>query len=178
MSIVTENEIIQAQALDIAGKMVVAALTAPKGRGRDTIRAKIVYGEHLLELANKMKHIADETEETFFARDASNVLKAQAVVLLGVPYKSLGLKRCGYCGFKNCTEKEEHAGSPCSFNNIDLGIAAGSAVATASFLKADNRIMYTAGLAARELKWMDKDIHLILAIPVSISSKSPFFDRG
>jgi len=38
------------------------------------------------------------------------------------------------------------------FKLLDLGIAIGSAVRTASLLNVDNRIMFRAGTAARKLK--------------------------
>jgi uncharacterized ferredoxin-like protein len=60
---------------------------------------------------------------------------------------------------------------------IDLGIAIGSAVSTASVLKIDNRIMLSIGLAAVNLKILGKDVKIAYGIPLSISGKNPFFDR-
>jgi uncharacterized ferredoxin-like protein len=36
--------------------------------------------------------------------------------------------------------------------------------------------MFSAGLAAQRLNWL-KDCKMVMAIPVSASSKNPFFDR-
>jgi uncharacterized ferredoxin-like protein len=58
---------------------------------------------------------------------------------------------------------------------MDLGIALGSAAKTAGILNIDNRIMYTIGAAARKLKLLDSDI--IIGFPLSVSGKSPYFDR-
>jgi uncharacterized ferredoxin-like protein len=58
---------------------------------------------------------------------------------------------------------------------MDLGIALGSAVKVASNLNIDNRIMYTTGLAAKKLQLLDSD--LIIGIPLSVTGKSPHFDR-
>ena len=58
---------------------------------------------------------------------------------------------------------------------LDLGIALGSAVKTASMLNVDNRIMYTVGAAAKRLNLMDADI--IIGVPLSVSGKNIFFDR-
>jgi uncharacterized ferredoxin-like protein len=58
---------------------------------------------------------------------------------------------------------------------VNLGIALGSAVKTASLLNVDNRIMYSIGVAARELKFIDADI--VYGIPLAARSKSPYFDR-
>ena len=37
-------------------------------------------------------------------------------------------------------------------------------------------LMFSAGLAAQRLNWL-KDCKMVMAIPVSASSKNPFFDR-
>jgi uncharacterized ferredoxin-like protein len=58
----------------------------------------------------------------------------------------------------------------------DLGIAVGSAVKTASLLNLDNRVMYTAGVAARGLGWLP-DCTVGYGIPVSATGKSIYFDR-
>ncbi len=65
---------------------------------------------------------------------------------------------------------------PCALNSIDVGIAIGSACATAADLRVDTRVMFSAGLAAQRLNWL-KDCKMVMAIPVSASSKNPFFDR-
>ena len=51
----------------------------------------------------------------------------------------------------------------------------GSAVKTASLLNIDNRIMYSVGVAAVELKLIDADI--AYGIPLSARSKNIYFDR-
>ena len=58
---------------------------------------------------------------------------------------------------------------------MDLGIALGSAVKLAAELCIDNRMMYTIGVAAKELRLLDSDI--IIGIPLSVTGKSPYFDR-
>ena len=78
---------------------------------------------------------------------------------------------------------EEHAtcagraeGVPCAINSVDVGIAIGSACATAADMRVDTRVMFSAGLAAQRLEWL-KGCKQVYAIPVSASSKNPFFDR-
>jgi uncharacterized ferredoxin-like protein len=56
-----------------------------------------------------------------------------------------------------------------------MGIALGSAVKTASLLNIDNRIMYRAGVAAREMGLIDADF--VMGIPLSATGKSIYFDR-
>jgi uncharacterized ferredoxin-like protein len=64
----------------------------------------------------------------------------------------------------------------CLYQAIDLGIALGSAAKTAGILNIDNRIMYTIGAAARKLKLLDGDV--VLGFPLSVTGKSPYFDRA
>jgi uncharacterized ferredoxin-like protein len=59
---------------------------------------------------------------------------------------------------------------------MDLGIALGSAVALVSDNRVDNRIMFTIGKAAAALGFLG-EYNLIMGIPLSVSGKSPFFDR-
>jgi len=58
---------------------------------------------------------------------------------------------------------------------VDLGIAVGSAVKTASFHNVDNRIMYRAGIAAKSLGMIESNI--AYGIPLSATGKNIFFDR-
>jgi uncharacterized ferredoxin-like protein len=99
------------------------------------------------------------------------------MVLIGTKIKPLGLTYCGLCGFKNCEEKTQYPNHPCSLNTGDLGIAIGSAVSIAMNERVDNRIMYSVGMAVRELELLGKEVKIIYAIPLSGSSKNPFFDR-
>jgi uncharacterized ferredoxin-like protein len=69
------------------------------------------------------------------------------------------------------------AGGTCSFNAGDLGIALGSAVSRLADWRIDNRIMYTVGMAAKELEILGPQVELIYGIPLSITGKSPYFDR-
>ena len=66
---------------------------------------------------------------------------------------------------------------PCSLNSIDVGIAIGSACATAADLRLDTRVMYSIGVAVEQLGWIGEGVHLTMGIAISASSKNPFFDR-
>jgi uncharacterized ferredoxin-like protein len=171
-----------------ASMMALCARTAPKGRGLDSVSTAILTGADLDLLAEAMERKIDDksTELPGFKRDAENVRNCEAVLLIGV---SRGPKRvelplnCGACGYENCAalaaaearEGEDFTGPVCIFQSIDLGIALGSAVKLAAELGIDNRIMYTAGAAARKLNLLDSDV--IMGIPLSASGKNPFFDR-
>jgi len=99
------------------------------------------------------------------------------MILIGTKIKTMGLKKCGHCGFKNCEEKEKYPDVPCTFNTGDLGIAIGSAVSLAMDHRIDNRVMYSVGHAVTELGLMGKDVKIAYGIPLSATSKNPFFDR-
>jgi uncharacterized ferredoxin-like protein len=69
----------------------------------------------------------------------------------------------------------EFRGPQCAYRLLDMGIALGSAAKTAGLLNADNRIMYRAGVVAREMGLVDADY--VMGIPISATGKSIFFDR-
>lgn len=170
-----ERDIRKSQALDIAQKMLVAARTAPKGKGVDVVECAVVDGGEQEALASAMEAIGEERGLKFFLRDAGCVRKSLAVVLVGTREKAQGLN-CGHCGFATCSERTP--GVPCEVNSVDVGIALGAAVSRAADMRVDTRIMFSAGLAAQQLGLLGEDVRQVYAIPVSISSKSPLFDRG
>ena len=173
--IYNERDLRQAQALDIAQKMCVAARTAPKGKGVDVVECAVVDGDTTEELACTMEAIGQERGHQFFLRDAGCVRRSQCVVLVGARAKAQGLN-CARCGFATCRGKP--APVPCEVNAVDVGIALGAAAARAADCRVDTRIMFSAGVAAERLGYLGEDVGQVFAIPVSISSKSPFFDRG
>ena len=170
-----ERDIRKAQALDIAQKMLVAARTAPKGKGVDVVECAVVDGDDLEALARAMEVIGQERGHAFFLRDANCVRQSLCVALVGTRTKPQGLN-CGYCGFPTCAEKPQEG--PCEINAMDVGIALGAAVSRAQAFGVDTRIMFSAGQAAWKLGLLGEGVGQVYAIPVSISSKSPFFDRG
>lgn len=101
-------------------------------------------------------------------RDADNILQAEAIMIAGTRQQVQGLN-CAHCGFPTCVEKPEAV--PCAINSVDLGIAVGSACATASDLRLDTRVMFSAGMAAQRLGMLG-DCKCVMAIPVSASSKT------
>ena len=160
----------------IAELMVLAAKTAPKGCGVDNIAALVLDGAEKDALTAEMRRIAKDTGTDFFERDAGNVDGSHFVVLVGARDNPVGLN-CGLCGFKNCAGVKQ-AGGRCAFNITDLGIAVGSAVSVAADHRIDNRVMFSAGKAALNLKFFSDDIKICFGIPLASSSKSIFFDRG
>ncbi len=172
--ILNEREIRQNTVLEAARQIMLAARTAPKGKGIDIIEIATVTDEKIIELSHEMLRISEETGLKFLIRDADNILKAEAIVLLGTAQKTLGLN-CSYCGYVTCLAKPEAV--PCAINTIDLGIAIGSACAKAADLRVDSRVMFSVGLAAERLGYLGEKSKCIIGIPLSASSKNPFFDR-
>lgn len=133
--------------------------------------------EHVLDVARQMLTAARTAPKgngmKFFLRDADNILQAECVIIIGTREQAQGLN-CGHCGFPTCAGRPE--GVPCALNTVDVGIAIGSACAMAADLRVDTRVMFSAGLAAQRLDWL-KGCKTVFAIPVSASSKNPFFDR-
>ncbi len=168
-----ERDIRHAQALDIAQKMLVAARTAPKGKGVDIIECAVADGDDLTKLAEEMRAISAERGFKFLLRDALNIEASECVLVVGTADRPQGLD-CGHCGYAHCADRAE--GVPCAINSVDVGIALGAAVSKAADFRVDTRIMFSAGLAAQRLGWLG-GCRQVYAIPVSISSKSPYFDR-
>lgn len=160
-----------------ARQMCIAARTAPKGKGKDMLVTAIVSGEEKDAISARMRSIGESKDVPIFLRDAANVDAAEVMVLLGSRKEPLGVPSCGFCGFPDCGALLASGGF-CSFNVGDLGVALGSAVSRAADLRLDNRIMYTVGKAVLELGLLGDDVRLAYGIPLSATSKSPFFDRG
>lgn len=177
MAIEFENEIRLMTVDQIANQMLIAARTAPKARGRDTLLLGKLSGNDLTLLADKMDEIAVRSGLKFFARDAENIRNSQVVIVLATKIDPLLMADCGYCGHGNCAEKLEYPDAPCAFNTIDLGIAAGVAATIAADNRVDSRIMYSAAKAVRELGLLNEPSGPALCIPLSVSPKSPYFDR-
>ena len=166
----------------VAGMMAVAARTAPKAKGEDFIEIKILSGADLGKLADVMLQYGLESGKLNFDRDGENVRASDAVLLLSLKKPLyLGLN-CGACGFETCVELEEALkkgpefnGPLCAWRLVDLGIALGSAVKTASLFNADNRIMYRIGVAALRAAMIEGEV--AIGIPLSATGKSIYFDR-
>ncbi|OGB87494.1 ferredoxin [candidate division WOR-1 bacterium RIFCSPLOWO2_02_FULL_46_20] len=160
----------------VAELMRVAARTAPKARGIDLLEIKVIKGETIKKLSKKMLQIGKAANNNTFLRDGENILKAEAIVLLGTVSRYLGLRLCGYCGYANCAEAEK-AKLMCALNTGDLGIAIGSAVSVAMDHRIDNRVMYSVGKTALEMGLLGKEVVAAYGVPLSATGKNPFFDR-
>jgi uncharacterized ferredoxin-like protein len=174
-----------------AALMAASARTSPKGRAVDSTTSLVLTDEDMEKLAQAMERKAAEKPDylaTVHRRDANNVRNSGCVLLLGVTGEPKKIQQpidCGACGFANCeqldkarkkTKGKDFNGPVCIFQAMDLGIALCSAVKLAADLGIDNRMMYTIGVAAQSLGLLDSDI--IIGIPLSVTGKNPYFDRG
>lgn len=173
------------QVAQVAGLMGISARTAPKTRGIDDLEIVVISDEGELErLAQEMERMGSELSLGFFARDAENIRRSDAVLLIGVRSSRPKELNCGGCGYPTCEDfrnakrlsGKPYRGPSCAFQLIDLGIAVGSAVKTASLLNVDNRVMYSVGAAALRAGFL-KESDVALGIPLSAYGKSIYFDR-
>ncbi len=153
--------------LDVATKMCIAARTAPKANGLDSIVTAIVYGDELEKLKAEMERAGKQRSPDYSLR-SNGVADVKVVVLIGTKLKERGN------GFEDGESEEVKLKESSA---IDLGIAIGSAVTTAKEFCVDNRVMASIGRAAKSLKILGEDVIAIYGIPLNISGKSPFFDR-
>jgi len=168
-----ERKIRKELVMDAARCMARAARTAPKGKGMDIVEIGIVTDEDIERLSEEMIRMNEESGLMFLLRDAENLKSADAVLIIGTAQKVHGLN-CAHCGYSTCEEKPDAV--PCAINAVDVGIAVGSACSMAADMRVDTRVMFSAGLAAQRLKMLGES-RCVMAIPVSATSKSPFFDR-
>jgi len=170
------NELERSALRACAEFMAAAARTAPKTRGIDNIVVCVINREaEVRTLAQAMRALFRKTGRPSLQRDAATIEDLRHIVLLGVRRNPAGLN-CGFCGYKDCAALAATRGI-CAFNAIDLGIATGSAVSVAARCRIDNRIMYSIGRAAIASGVLGKGVAQALGIPLSVSGKSPFFDR-
>jgi uncharacterized ferredoxin-like protein len=168
-------------ALEIAARLMeLSATTAPKSKGENFVCTKIVEGDLVGKIADSMVEFGTKTNKANFDRDAGSVRKSPVIVLIGIRDATPISLNCGACGCESCTllkkkEGPEFSGPHCAFRLLDMGIALGSAVKTASILNIDNRIMYRIGTVARDIGIVDWDF--VVGIPLSATGKNIHFDR-
>ena len=161
------------------GLMEAAAITAPKALGQDSLRTAILEDDERDLIGRTMIEFGNESGQANFIRDGKNILQCQGVLLIGVKSHSPLGADCHACGY-GCKDFKTSVsgtfdGPNCAFKLLDLGIALGSAAKAASILNMDTRIMFRPGATAKRLGLIEGTV--VIAIPVSVSSKNIFFDR-
>jgi len=173
--LINERDTRSERLLQVANEMMTAARTAPKGKGIDIIEVMMLTGDTIARLSKAMIGYSQVTGMKFITRDANNILQAEAIILIGTKLKTQSLN-CGYCGFDTCAEKLSYTDVPCAINTVDVGIAIGSACSVAADHRVDSRVMFSVGRVAQEMDMMP-GCSSIYGIPISGSTKNPFFDR-
>ncbi len=170
----------------VASLMALAARTAPKAVGLDSVKIEILTGKEQENLAGTMIAMAEEPGKGFFRINGEQVRASDATLLIGVEgQKTLGIN-CGGCGYDTCTDmaralvkgkgkKALYPGPNCVFKISDIGIAVGSAVKTAAIHNVDNRVMFSAGVAALRTGHL-RGCSVAYGIPLKASGKNIFFD--
>ena len=170
-----------------ADLMALAARTAPKGKGMDTLEIVVLSKKETGKLASRLERLGKERGIGFFLRDAGNLAAADGCVVIGCRGRETAGINCGGCGYATCARMTRAAGKRgpatpfdgpnCVVRMADLGIAIGSAVRTAQIHNVDNRVMYSGGVAARELGLFSGKCTVAYAIPLAATGKNIFFDR-
>ena len=174
---IEQREAIHEAILDAAREICLAAKTAPKACGKDSIVTAVLTGDEIERLAACMDELEKPRNKPIpiFSRDAQLLRSCGAVVLIGQKRVVRALN-CGLCGRATCGECIADGGH-CAFDDIDLGIALGSAASIAADKRIDNRILYTAGTAAMKLKMLGDGVATIMALPLAASERNQFFLR-
>jgi uncharacterized ferredoxin-like protein len=166
----------------VADLMAISAITAPKSKGENFVRTRVIQGKKIKKIADAMVAYGKQTKKKDFDRDGKSVAQSAAILLIGLKNATVLGLNCGACGFPDCKSFQkqkkidvEFRGPVCAYRLLDMGISLGSAVKTASLLNVDNRIMYRIGVVAREMKMVNWDY--VMGIPLSVSGKSIYFDR-
>lgn len=169
--------------MSIAAKfMMLSARTAPKTRGKDFIKTRVLEGDDVKKLGKDLQAYGKSVGRESYIRDGKNIENSDSVVLVSVIGSHTAGLNCGACGYPKCDELPdaktvgEFDGPLCAWRLVDMGIAVGSAVKTASILNVDNRLMFSAGVIAKQKGLIDGEI--VLGIPISATGKNIYFDRN
>ena len=182
---------------NVALLCAAAAVTAPKSGGQLFARGKPLFVETaffdepdtLKRLAEWLRRRGTERRQEIWFRDAAVAERIDGVLFIGLKDWYPPIYDCGACGYATCAEfmKEtrrlrsnseqfEFAGPQCNLRDVDLGIAVGSAVKTASINNIDTRCQTRIAVAARKLGLIKADIAVALAM--SLTHKNPGFDNA
>ncbi len=93
-----EPEIRDAALLEVARAMVIAARTAPKGKGVDNLFACIVTKAEIPGLHDRMMELFEKTDGPVFMINGQDILKAECIVVLGARDMPLGGSGCRPAG--------------------------------------------------------------------------------
>ena len=177
MAVYSHEEIKRSAVFQVAADMANAARTAPKARGVDRLMICVADGDVLGLLADRMAQMhAEGRAAAHFVRDGDNLRQSLACVLIGTEATPMPWG-CDTCGMSTCLNRQKgDVGALCAYATHDLGLAVGSAVSLAADRRIDNRVMFSIGMAAIELGMLP-GARMAMGIPLSVSGKSPYYDR-
>lgn len=191
------NEVRAETVRTVARLCAAAAVTAPKSGGQLLARGKPLFietvfiddKETLHRLTAWMRARGAERKQPIWFRDAAVGERIDGVLFIGLKDWYPPIYDCGACGYATCaefmeatkalradSETLEFAGPQCNLRDIDLGIAVGSAVKTASINNIDTRCQTRIAVAARKLGFIEADI--AVALSMSLTHKNPGFDNA
>jgi uncharacterized ferredoxin-like protein len=180
----------------VARLCAAAAVTAPKSGGQLLARGKPLFIETVFiddkailhRLTEWMRARGTERKQAIWFRDAAVGERVDGVLFIGLKDWYPPIYDCGACGYATCaefmeatkalradSEAFEFAGPQCNLRDIDLGIAVGSAVKTASLNSIDTRCQTRIAVAARKLGLIKADV--AVALSMSLTHKNPGFDN-
>ena len=152
--------------MSVAKAMMSAARTAPKGCGVDNLEIAALGLSRLSRLARKMREIGERDSKAFFLRDADNVENSPSRRPHRYPPCGAGIELRTVRIPLPAAKTRQCAGRSVRIRRHRLlGIAVGSAVAIAADCRVDNRILYSAGVAA-------KRAGLSMTVPSSMPCRS------
>ena len=68
----------------VAQLMAISATTAPKSKGENFVKTRVIKGKVLKALAEAMLAFGQRTKKKDFDRDSKNVAESDAAVLIGL----------------------------------------------------------------------------------------------
>ena len=90
--------------MTVADLMALAARTAPKGKGFDTLEIRVLPKKDVKKLAARLEKLGNERGTGFFLRDAKNLAASDGCVLIGCRGGEAGGLNCGGCGYASCAD--------------------------------------------------------------------------
>ena len=117
--IINERETRKEYMLEAAKQIMLAARTAPKGKGVDIIEIITLSDEDIDAVSEELLRLAEETGMKFLIRDSENIQSADAMIVIGTRQAPQGLN-CAYCGYATCAEKPQETPSTWELPSVRL----------------------------------------------------------
>jgi uncharacterized ferredoxin-like protein len=193
MAIYDGNKFAQEHLLDVAWRVVGAALKAPQITGRLELKTEILTGEDILPIVELFESTSDlmKLHKVTGLQYRRLIENGQSPVFLNlgadVTISKTGWN-CGACGFATCKEfnkfsrESQPAQSPvggpsCNWLVLDYGIATDHACAEAARCNVSNRICMFEGIASRMLGYSE-GCSVVLTLPLGPFKDMYYYSRS